>query len=104
MKSYKIVITQPASQDLLEIARYSSNELREPATARKIIGRIKEAVMSLAEMPIRHALVADERLAARGIRKLPVETYIIFYVISDKTSVVTIVRILYGRRDWISLL
>lgn len=60
--------------------------------------------MSLSEMPSRHALVTDERLALLGIRKLPVENYIVFYVISETNMVATVVRILYGRRDWEQLL
>ncbi len=104
MKRYKILMTEPAADDLLKIAEYIAKELREPANARKLVGKIKEAVISLAEMPARHATVADERLAAQGIRKLPVENYIVFYVVSEKEGTVTIIRILYGRRDWEHLL
>ena len=60
--------------------------------------------MSLAEMPTRYAMVADEHLAAQGIRKLPVENYIVFYVVSEQDKTVTVIRILYGRRDWEQLL
>jgi len=60
--------------------------------------------MSLVEMPACYATVADERFAAQGIRKLPVENCILFYVISEKDWTVTVVRILYGRRDWEHLL
>jgi toxin ParE1/3/4 len=60
--------------------------------------------MSLTQMPTRHATVADERLAAQDIRKLPVEKYIVFYVVSETEGMVTIVRILYGKRDWEDLL
>jgi plasmid stabilization system protein ParE len=30
--------------------------------------------------------------------------YLIFYIVSEKDKTVNIVRILYGRRDWIHLL
>jgi addiction module RelE/StbE family toxin len=104
MKSYKVHMTQPAMDDLQGTARYISKELREPAAAQKLVTKIRDAVMSLSEMPTRHALVTDERLAVLGIRKLLVENYIVFYVISEKDMVVTVVRILYGRRDWEQLL
>lgn len=97
-------MTQPAVSDLKGISDYLAHELREPATARKLVSKIKEAVMSLREMPTRHALVADERLAIQGIRKFVVDNYIVFYVASEKQATVTVVRILYGRRDWQSLL
>lgn len=104
MKCYKILMTEPAADDLLKIAEYVARELREPTTAQKLVSKIKEAVMSLAEMPTRYTKVADERLAAQGIRKLPLENYIIFYVVSERDGTVTIVRILYSRRDWEHLL
>lgn len=59
--------------------------------------------MSLSEMPTRHALVVDERLAVLGIRKLPVENYIVFYVISEKDMAVTVLRILYSRPESIQV-
>jgi len=104
MKRYRILMTEPAAEDLLKIAEYIARELREPATAQKLVGKIKEAVMSLVEMPTRYATVAGERLATQGIRKLPLENYIVFYVISERDGTVTVVRILHGRRDWEHLL
>lgn len=97
-------MTEPAAEDLLKIAEYIARGLREPATAQKLVDKIKEALMSLVEIPTRYATVAGERIAAQGIRKLPVENYIVFYVVSEKDGTVTVVRILYGRRDWEHLL
>jgi len=104
MKQYKVLMTQSAAEDLQGITDYIANELREPAIAKKLVGRIREAVMSLAELPTRHALVADERLAVQRIRKTVVDNYIIFYALSEKAATVTVIRILYGRRDWESIL
>lgn len=104
MKGYKVFMTQPAADDLKGIAAYIANELREPFIAKKLVGRIKEAVMSLTEMPARHSLVADEKLAIQEIRKIMVDRYIVFYAVSEKDATVTVVRILYGRRDWVNLL
>lgn len=104
MKRYRILMSEPAVEDLQQTAEYISKVLREPATARKLVGKIKEAVMSLADMPTRHALVNDECLAAQGIRKMPVENYIVFYMVSERDGTVTIIRILYGRRAWELLL
>ncbi|UNC91734.1 type II toxin-antitoxin system RelE/ParE family toxin [Candidatus Contubernalis alkaliaceticus] len=100
MKQYKVLMTEPAVDDLQAIVKYISDELLEPVIAKKLVGKIKEAVMGLEKLPTRHALVADERLAAQGIRKLIVENYIAFYVISEVDEIVTVIRILYGRRDW----
>lgn len=104
MKRYKILMTEPATDDLVDITEYIAKELREPVTAQKLVSKIKNAVMSLAKMPTRYATVSDVHLAAQGIRKLPVENYIVFYVVSEQDEAVTVIRILYGRRDWEQLL
>ena len=104
MKQYAILMTEPAVNDLLKIADYIAKELFEPVTAQRLVKKIKDAVMSLTDMPVRHALVADERLATQGIRMFPVENYVVFYVTSEKDRTVTVIRILYSRRDWEQLL
>lgn len=104
MKRYKVLLSHPAIDDLQATAHYIAEELKEPATAKKLVAKIREAVMSLSDLPTQYALVTNERLATLGIRKLLVENLIVFYVISDKDKEVKVVRILYSRRDWEQLL
>lgn len=104
MSKYNIEITEPAEKDLYEIGQYIATELLEPDIARKIVEKIGEAILKLEELPLRNALVADERLALRGIRKIMVDNYIVFYIVTEEQKTVTLVRILYGRRDWINLI
>lgn len=104
MCTYNIEITEPAEKDLYEIGAYLSKELLEPETAKKVISKIAEGINSLEDMLLRNALVLDERLAYKGIRKIMVYNYIVFYIVTESSKTVTIIRILYGRRDWINLL
>ncbi|MBU3218345.1 type II toxin-antitoxin system RelE/ParE family toxin [Clostridium estertheticum] len=55
-------------------------------------------------MPLRNALVFDDRLAYKRIRKFLVDNYIVFYIITEESNIVTIIRILYNKRDWMKLL
>lgn len=104
MSMYDIQITEPAEKDFYEIGAYISKELLEPETAKKVISTIAKGINSLEGMPLRNAIVADDRLAYKGIRKIMVDNYIIFYIVTEEINVVTIVRILYSRRDWMNLL
>lgn len=104
MKKYQIEITAPAEADLAETVRYVARELREPTAALRLLRSIVEAVESLEQMPYRYPLANDEYLSKAGIRILPVKKYLIFYTADDQTETVTVVRILYARRDWINLL
>jgi plasmid stabilization system protein ParE len=58
--------------------------------------------MSLDKMPQRCPKPRDLVLAAKGYRYLVVEKYLIFFVVTEDT--VQIRRIIYGRRNYGSLL
>ena len=104
MSRYNIEITEPAENDLYEIGSYIVEELLEPDIAKKVINKIGDAILSLEDMPLRNGVVADEKLALQAIRKIFVDNYIVFYIVTEENKTVTIVRILFGRRDWINLL
>ncbi|EYE87792.1 translation repressor RelE [Fervidicella metallireducens AeB] len=104
MSAYDIQITEPAERDLYEIGVYISKEFLEPETAKKVISKIAKGINSLENMPLRNSLVADDRLANKGVRKIMVDNYIVFYIVTEESKTVTIIRILYNRRDWINLL
>ncbi len=104
MTNYQVLVTEPAARDLHGVADYIANDLHEPETARRQLGRLKEAVLSLGEYPTRCSLVAEPLLARQGFRKMVVDNYLVFYIVSDQLSTVTVIRVLYNRRDWASLL
>lgn len=104
MSKFNIEITEPAEKDIYEIRRYITEELLEASIAKKVINKIGETIISLEEYPLRHSLVIDERLSELGIRKILIDNYVIFYIVDEKLKTVTIIRILYGKRDWLSLL
>ncbi len=104
MKEYKLQISDAAETDLTAIAEHIAFRLREPATALSQIRRIRKAVESLQVMPERHPLLSDQQLANMGLRMIPVDHYLIFYVMDPSSPAVTVVRVLYGRREWDSLL
>lgn len=104
MEKYHIDITELAEKDLFEIGMYISKELLEPEIAKKTVSKIADAIFTLEEMPLRNTVVSDERLASKDIRKIIVENYMIFYIVNYKSKKVTIVRILYAKRNWIDIL
>lgn len=96
---YEIFYTNSAKQDIKSIYRYISESLVEPKIASKIINRIMKEIRSLDEMPQRHRLYQGEPWHSRGLRILPVNNYLIFYIANEETTIVTVIRIIYGGRD-----
>ncbi len=104
MSKYKVLITEKATNDILDIARYISNELLEPIIAQRLLEKFEIAIESLSHMPTRHELVKDKEIVLESIRKIFVDNYIIFYITNEPTLVVTVIRVLYNKRDWINLI
>lgn len=98
------MISKSAAADIEEIVDYIAINLQEPAIALKQIDRIKGAMMSLQTMPESHSVVFDKHLASKGIRLLLIDNYLAFYTANKSTAAVNIVRVLYGRRAWETLL
>ena len=101
---YEVFITETAFKDLADIAFYVSDALQEPDISKKLIATIKEGVFSLENLPNRNALVTDKYLASKGYRKLLVENYLVFYIVSDDEKMVYVSRVLYAKRNWMDLL
>jgi addiction module RelE/StbE family toxin len=104
MAGYRVDISEPAENDLRDIARYISAQLDAPMTAIKMIDALDEAIGGLANMPQKYPSIADDRLAAMGYRKLIVKNYIVFFTVDEKRKTVDVVRVLYARRDWLRIL
>jgi len=104
MENYDVNLTEPAEKDLRDIARYISQQLNAPIAALNTVRAIGEAIEKLASNALIYPLVRDDRLAAIGYRPLVVKNYIIFFVVSENEKIVDVDRILYGRRDWQSIL
>lgn len=101
---YKIVVTQPAEQDLRQAVQYIGAELQNPTAAVDLLNSMDQEIGSLSEMPRRNPLVQDPILAECGFRLLQVKSYLVFYIVREEQNSVVVHRILYGHRDWQNLI
>ncbi len=102
--SYQVVKTKRAVADVVNIHLYITQELRARQAADNLVDEFEKHLLELRFMPNRYPLVFDKKLAMRGIRKIPVNNYIIFYRVNEKTKRVTVLRVLYGSRDWVNII
>lgn len=99
-----VVFTEPAEYDLLDIEYYIFVDLENPQAAQRISEGILKTAEALAEYPESHSMVRDELLSRLGIRITYFENYNIFYVYDAGEDVVYIIRVLYNKTDWKSIL
>lgn len=96
---FNVVYSSEARQDLRDIYEYIAYELLEPDTAAGQTNRIMKAARSLEQMPMRHRLYEEEPWHSQGLRFLPVDNYLIFYLPDETNNIVNMIRIMYGGRD-----
>ena len=102
MKKYSIEYSRESKQDLIEIKRYIKYNLQETEIAQNLISKIRKEIKNLTNNPDIYSIIDDDIIKKLEIRKLIVDNYIIFYRV--KSYSIQIVRIMYGRRNWINLL
>lgn len=82
-----------------DLYSYVAFSLKEPATAQKLVNRIRKAARSLDALPGRYPVVDWEPWQSMGMHRFTVENFLLFYLIDQSTRTVTLVRIVYGGRD-----
>ena len=82
MTKYNVYISEPAEQDLDDIAKYISTQLLAPLTADNMLDEFFDAISGLETMPYRHPLVGDAFLASFGYRVMPVKNYLVIYTVN----------------------
>lgn len=100
--SYHIHITKTAERDLNNALDYIEFVLKNPTAADHLMDVAEKEINSLGEFPTSKALIDDPVLSAWGIRFIKVNNYLAFYMIEEDT--VHIIRFLYEKRDWVSIL
>ena len=96
---YQVFTTEKAEEDLSSIADYLIYKLLAGETALKQIDRIEQAVISLEEMPERYHIYDKEPWKEKGLRVMNVDNYLVFYITDNENKAVTVIRIMYGKRD-----
>lgn len=102
--TYRIHITAKAEKDMIEAADYIEFTLLNPKAADDLLDLADKEISNLAVMPLKYKLVDDPVLSAWGIRLIVINNYLAFYTVDENAGVVHIVRFLYGKRNWVSIL
>lgn len=97
--AYKVVYSPEALDDIRKIYSYIAYELQVPDTALNQVNNIRKEIKSLNYMPMRYTIVDWEPWKSMQMHKLPVDNYIIFYLVDSDTMTTTIIRIIYSGQD-----
>ena len=104
MPDYRIIVTPDAIGDLAELRDYIADVLLAPDTALKYIQTIRREIGSLARMPARHKCIDLEPWHSRGVRKIIVKNFYVYYRIDDPAGTVYVLNVIYAKHDQLKAL
>lgn len=96
---YSYRFTEKAEQDFDDILRYISVDLANPAAAQNLGRKMFEQIDMVRAFPDSGAPVDNEFLSDKSVRKLPVDNYIIYYKAHYDEKIISVIRIVYGKRN-----
>ena len=99
MMEYRVEYYPAALEDLLSIYAYIAFDLMAEQAATNQVNRIREAIRRLNVFPEKHERVTWEPWASMGMRFVPIDRYIAYYIVDEAASTVSVVRVFYGGRD-----
>lgn len=98
--AYKLYITDSANGSLDEIVDYMVNKLKNPKAAIDFLDEVQKKYKKVTENPEMYELVRDSRLAMKGYRKIPVDNYVIIYMVDHEEKEIEIRDIFYCGEDY----
>ena len=97
MKTYNVKVTDAALADMEEIYNYIAFTLLSPANAIAQYDRIAEAILGLNILPERFKVMNFTGKKLENLRRMSVDNFSVFYVITDDSIIVT--NVLYSASD-----
>ncbi len=99
MASNTFLFTDTAEKDLDDTLSYISKELCNPIAAKNLFFKIGETIDRICDFPESCPLVENEYVVSKDIRKAVIDNYIMYYAFEEDSHNISILRIVYGRRN-----
>lgn len=98
--AYKVLITPKAEQHLDNIVYYIANVLCNQDAAIHLLTELEGIYRKLADNPKMYGLSEDRLLQLRGYRKIPIDNYVILYLIDDECKAISIMGCFHSLEDY----
>lgn len=99
MGEFSIDITPSAQRDIDEAFDYIAFHLENPQAAYDLMDAVYDGIEGLSFMPERFPAWKREPMKSKGVRFLGVKNFNVFYVVDRARLAVSVLRVIYNRRD-----
>lgn len=97
MRTYNVIVTRDAHDDLATIRDYVVRESGSRESARTTLQSIRKTVASLKTMPARTRTIDEEPWHTRGVRRILSGSYFVYYRIDEDAGIVYVLNVLNAR-------
>lgn len=97
---YEIVFTEDSRIEIKEIYEYISNNLVNEKAAKRLMSKIREKVMNLAQTPKLYKKIEKTKKIRKEFRRMIVNNFVILYTVDDDKKIVYISHIYYKRKNY----
>ena len=101
---YNLEYLPAARNDMLEIVRYISGELKNPDAAERLADELVKAAESVLAFPYATPACRTIRQLKHEHRKIRVQNYLMFHWVNEEKKLVTVARVVYAKRNYGKLL
>lgn len=96
---YKLEFLPVAKNDMLEIVKYISNDLQNPQAASRLADEFIKSAENVCSFPYSNNVYIPLKPLNLEYRKIIVKNYMMFYTVDETTKTVTIMRVIYAKRN-----
>lgn len=104
MDKYAIIYTPNFEIQIKEIIHYISYQLSNPQAANRLLDIIELKTKNLISFPYIYPVCKENPWNERGLRKLIINSFIIYYFTDEANKHIYLISIIYSRRDQLSQL
>lgn len=101
---YTLEFLPVAKQDLQNIIHYIAHELKNPSAAHNLKSEFSRTLNFIKAFPYSYERYVPLDVLSHDYRKAVVMNYVVFYWIDEPKKIITVARVIYGRRKYTNLL
>ena len=98
---YEIEFTQNAKDEIEEIYKYISENLKNRDAAKRLMKKMRDNIMNLNKNPKIYMKVETKRKIRKEFRRMVVNNYVILYTVDEERKKVYISHMYYGKRNYV---
>ncbi|CCY71106.1 MAG: type II toxin-antitoxin system RelE/ParE family toxin [Clostridia bacterium] len=98
---YEIEFTEDCRDEINEIYEYISEKLVAENSAKKLMRKMRDAVMDLSETPNLYMKIEKKDRNKREFRRMVIDNFVVLYTVDENSKKVYIAHMHYGRRNYL---